>query len=95
MLLDIVRHQSAGETQPLSYDPWTSHAITVRELEECAKAQGVEFRQGDVLLLRVGFIKKYYESGRQERDALADGDETLCVSRAFFVFNLLSDLLWM
>jgi len=53
-------------------DPWTSHAITSRELEECAKVQGITFRKGDILLLRVGFIRKYYESTCEEKDWLAN-----------------------
>ncbi|CAK5263951.1 unnamed protein product, partial [Mycena citricolor] len=60
----------------LSYDPWTSHAFTVAELEACAKAQGVEFRRGDILMLRAGFIKKYNESSKESRDALAGAPET-------------------
>ena len=69
VLLDMVRYWEAKGTP---VDPWTSHAITSKELEECAKAQGVAFRRGDILLLRVGFIRKYSESGREERDRLAD-----------------------
>ena len=53
-------------------DPCESRGITPKELEECARAQGVTFRKGDILLLRVGFIRKYYESTREERDRLAD-----------------------
>lgn len=59
------------ETKGTPVDPWTDHAITPRELEECAKVQGITFRNGDILLLRVGFIRKYYESTREERDRLA------------------------
>jgi hypothetical protein len=42
----------------------------MHELEECAKAQGVKFRQGDILILCVGFIKKYYDPLQAERDGL-------------------------
>jgi len=59
------------EAKGTPVDPWTSHPITPKELEGCAKAQGTTFRRGDVLLLRVGFIQKYYESTREERDHLA------------------------
>lgn len=65
------------ETKGTPVDPWTSHAITTKELEECAKAQGIVFRRGDILLLRVGFIRKYYESPREERNRLADTGEHL------------------
>ncbi|KAF9009694.1 hypothetical protein BDQ17DRAFT_1348649, partial [Cyathus striatus] len=59
VLLDLVRyHTLNGKVLP--YDPWTSHGISVGELEACAAHQGVSFRAGDILLLRVGFIQKYY-----------------------------------
>lgn len=59
------------EAKGTPVDPWTSYAITQKELQECANAQGITFHQGDILLLRVGFIRKYYESTREERDKLA------------------------
>jgi hypothetical protein len=74
VLLDLVRH---WEAKGVSVDPWTNRAITPKELQECAKAQGISFRRGDILLLRVGFIRKYYESTCEERDQLANfGDLT-------------------
>jgi hypothetical protein len=57
----------------------------VHELEECAKAQGVKFRRGDILILRVGFIKKYYDSLQAERDALQTRAETLSVKHYNFL----------
>ena len=71
------------ETKGTPVDPWTSHAITPKELEECADFQEITFRKGDILLLRVGFTRKYYESAREERDRLANLGvdlSSLCVS---------------
>ncbi|KAG6872691.1 hypothetical protein C0995_007573 [Termitomyces sp. Mi166 len=82
VLLDLVRYQTKGGTIPLPYDPWTTHAITVADLEACAAAQGVTFRQGDILLLRVGFIQKYGTASQEDRDALPGRPETLCVNRS-------------
>ncbi|KAG2049483.1 hypothetical protein BDR06DRAFT_1012137 [Suillus hirtellus] len=74
VFLDVVRYYTAnGEALP--YDPWTSHPITVAELEDIAKKQGVEFRQGDILLLRVGFIQKYYASTNEAKADLRGGSE--------------------
>ncbi|KAF7353898.1 hypothetical protein MVEN_01075700 [Mycena venus] len=74
VLLDLVNFLSKNGVLP--YDPWTTHAITVKELEACAEAQGISFRRGDILMLRVGFIKKYYESAQESRDALRGKPET-------------------
>ncbi|KAG1731201.1 uncharacterized protein EDB91DRAFT_1252264 [Suillus paluster] len=74
VLLDVVNYYTAnGEALP--YDPWTSHPITVAELEAIAKKQGVEFRQGDILLLRVGFIQKYYASTNEAKADLGGGSQ--------------------
>ncbi|KAJ6567081.1 putative cyclase-domain-containing protein [Mycena capillaripes] len=80
VLLDLVSYQtSLSANKALPYDPWTTHPISVKDLEACAEAQGVKFRRGDILILRVGFIKRYYEASQAERDALAavqPGSET-------------------
>ena len=47
------------------------------ELEACARAEGVTFRQGDILLIRMGHTKRYYESSQAEKDALPTREENL------------------
>jgi predicted aminopeptidase len=63
----------------LPYDPWTTHPISVADLLEVAKYQNVQFRRGDILLIRVGFIQKYYAVTTSERHALQGRPETLSV----------------
>ncbi|KAI0045782.1 hypothetical protein FA95DRAFT_1607436 [Auriscalpium vulgare] len=70
VLLDLVRYHTKGGAVKLPYDPWSSYGVTVAELEACAREQGVTFRRGDILLLRVGFIQKYLTVDQAERDAL-------------------------
>ena len=62
----------------MPYDPWKAHAISVADLEAVAKHQDIRFRRGDILLLRVGFIQKYYNVAQSERDGLRGlgGQET-------------------
>ncbi|KAJ7142122.1 hypothetical protein C8R43DRAFT_1016383 [Mycena crocata] len=57
VLVDLVKFLSKDGILP--YDPWTTHSITVPQIEACAKAQGVQFRRGDILMLRVGFMKRF------------------------------------
>ena len=64
----------------LPYDPFTTHAIPLADLQACAKAQGVSFRQGDILIFRAGFMQRYYGATQEERDGLSGKPETLCVS---------------
>jgi hypothetical protein len=41
------------------YDPFTTHQITAEDLQACAKARNIEFRTGDILLVRTGWLHKY------------------------------------
>lgn len=56
---------------PLSYDPWSDRGFSVAELQACAEAQGVEFRHGDILIIRVGFTKRFTETTKEERRNMA------------------------
>ena len=64
----------------MPYDPWNTHTISesVANLEAVEKHQNLQFRRGDILLLRVGFIQKYYSVAQSERDGLRGGRETYC-----------------
>ncbi|KAI0085915.1 hypothetical protein BDY19DRAFT_385149 [Irpex rosettiformis] len=76
VLLDLVKFYTSNGTKPLPYDPWTSHEIPISDLEACAKAQGVEFRTGDILLFRGGSTQKWYAATRAEREALNSRPDT-------------------
>lgn len=86
MFLDIIEFYETSGT-PLPYDPWKDDPIPVATLKACAEKQGVTFRQGDILLLRMGFIQKYYLSNQEGRDALGSKPETLYVFRYCFPFG--------
>ena len=61
----------------LPYDPITTHAIPLDDMLACAKAQGVTFRPADILILRVGFMQRFYGATQEERDGLSGKPETL------------------
>lgn len=44
-------------------NPLSRHVITVDELEQVAKDQKVEFQEGDILLLRTGWMAAYEREG--------------------------------
>jgi kynurenine formamidase len=54
------------------FDPFTSHAITASDLIKCAEAQGVEFRTGDILLVRTGWVKDYLKKDANSKQELAN-----------------------
>lgn len=49
------------------YDPRTGFRITVADLIATAKHQNVQFRRGDILLIRSGFTARYYSLSPTER----------------------------
>jgi kynurenine formamidase len=60
VLLDVAKYKG---TDPLPVNYW----ITAADLQNTAKAQGVEIRKGDVLLIRTGWRKMWDEPGADGR----------------------------
>lgn len=83
VFLDMVKFYTDNGKKPLPYDPWNSHGIPPKDLEACAQKEGVEFCRGDILVLRVGFLQKWYAATRDERDSLHKKPETLYAGQPF------------
>jgi len=75
ILLDLEKYYTTGGRE-MPYDPMTTSKVTAAQLEEVAKAEGVTFRRGDILLLRFGFTKAYYAFTDDERLAISKKQET-------------------
>jgi kynurenine formamidase len=58
VLLDLARHLGTASLAP-------GQAIGAETLEACAAAQGTELRSGDALLLRTGWIPRFYREGAE------------------------------
>ncbi|KAI8883362.1 hypothetical protein K501DRAFT_249716 [Backusella circina FSU 941] len=69
VLLDYGRW--AAQHRP-EYDPFERIEITVEELDQVAAAQGVEFEQGDILLVRTGWMAAYEKHGEKVKDLIKD-----------------------
>lgn len=44
-----------ADKQGIVYSPFSAKRITTKEIEAVAKDQGVEFKQGDIFIIRSGF----------------------------------------
>jgi hypothetical protein len=64
VLLDYL---SWAQERGISYSAIERHAISEKDLEAVAAWQGTEFRQGDILLIRSGFVKWYREASSEDR----------------------------
>ncbi len=58
VFLDVARHVASGRSDPLPPE----FEITARHLEDTMRAQGVEVRRGDSLLIRTGW-SQYFTQG--------------------------------
>ncbi|KIW17960.1 hypothetical protein PV08_05155 [Exophiala spinifera] len=58
VLIDLVKY---SQRHDITYDPTRFFAFTGRDLQTAAFEQGVTFKQGDILTVRTGFLKWYYE----------------------------------
>jgi hypothetical protein len=72
VLLDLHRFLTADGTKELPYDPWTTYPINLQTLLDCAEHQGVQFRTGDILIVRMGFMVRYEASSQEEKDTLVE-----------------------
>ncbi|MEK7849185.1 MAG: cyclase family protein, partial [Chloroflexota bacterium] len=70
VLLDMARYKGV-EHLPFGY------AITPADLDGCARAEGVEIGQGDILLLRTGYLPKFDQDRSLYGNAPGIGRATL------------------
>lgn len=54
-----------------SFNPNTTHPITVSQIKACAAAHNIIFQYGDILVFRSGFIDTYNGLSQSERERLA------------------------
>jgi hypothetical protein len=64
ILLDYL---SWAQSQGINYSLVERHTISEKDLEAVAAAQSTEFRKGDILLIRSGFVKWHNEASDEER----------------------------
>lgn len=56
--------------QGIQFDHFSSHSIPLPELQAVAAAQRVRFRQGDILVVRTGWLPAYNALSEEEKAAL-------------------------
>lgn len=64
VLLDYVRY---AERRGITYDPLGPHAISLKEIEEIIAEEGLEIRQGDILIVRCGLSKYIKRSSPEDK----------------------------
>lgn len=59
----------------LHYDPCSTHVVSLADLKACAEYQNVTFIPGDILLIRMGWMIRYYGSTAAEKEAWGVGGQ--------------------
>lgn len=67
VLLDVERHL---RLDGVKYDPYDRYPIAATTLAATAARQGVELREGDVVLVRLGWMAGYLSADRARREAI-------------------------
>jgi len=67
----LIDYKRWAEENGEDFDAFSAKRITIQELEKVAKAQGVEFKQGDILIVRSGFTEALTGlSGEEQEKAM-------------------------
>lgn len=74
-MLDYARW--AAKHNP-TYDPFDRYEITVQELEQVATAQGVTFEEGDILMVRTGWMEQFQNLGQKALEKIGNPEHPSC-----------------
>jgi kynurenine formamidase len=83
VLLDVVRARGREAEGALP----GGYAITADDLEAAARGQGVEVRRGDALLVRTGWVPRWYRATPVERETYHEVSPGLGLSTAEWLFE--------
>ncbi|KAF8576263.1 hypothetical protein K439DRAFT_1397459 [Ramaria rubella] len=79
----LLDYFSFSQARGVTYAAIKQHLITAADLDACAQAQGVTFRQGDILFVRMGYIHWYENATPEERvEATSEPIEAVGVQQA-------------
>ncbi|KAL2864086.1 uncharacterized protein BJX67DRAFT_384087 [Aspergillus lucknowensis] len=67
----LIDYASYAHRHAIEIDHFSGHAITLPDLLAAATEQGVEFRTGDVLFLRTGYVAAYQKLDAAGRERVA------------------------
>lgn len=69
VLLDYAAWAEANNVQ---FDPFSTHVISAKTLQEIAASQGTELKEGDILFIRSGWVQAYSQLSETQAKNLAD-----------------------
>ncbi|KAH0830950.1 putative cyclase [Fonsecaea pedrosoi] len=67
----LLDYKAYAEAKGIDYDPLDPHIITVADIEEVAKYQGLVFKQGDIFILRTGYTEAFETTADRQEELMA------------------------
>lgn len=67
----LIDYASYAEKHSIQVPHFAPHAITLEDILAVAKEQGTEFRTGDILFLRTGYVAAYKALTKEKREEVA------------------------
>ena len=71
----LIDYHSWAQKRGIDHPATERTCITVKELEQIAKEEQVDFRPGDILIIRSGWVDWYNRASANERVAGVHGDK--------------------
>jgi kynurenine formamidase len=71
----LVDWYSYAQRNSISVSVFKNQVIPISQIQQVAREQGVSFRQGDVLLIRTGWLAHYNMLSTEEQDKLGGRDD--------------------
>lgn len=62
----LIDYKAYADKKNIKYSPLSAHKITIAEIEDIARDQGIIFEQGDVFLLRTGYVEAIQAATQEE-----------------------------
>lgn len=63
----LVDYAAYAEAHGIKYSPFETHKITTEDIEAVAKWEGLEFKHGDILIVRSGFTRGLQQARTPEK----------------------------
>lgn len=85
----LIDYAAYADAHGIKYSPFETHKIYVKDIEAVAKWEGVEFKHGDIIIVRSGFTRGLEQARTEEKQAEAMGGH-----RAVGVFGSIETAKW-
>ncbi|KAJ6187281.1 hypothetical protein N7519_002189 [Penicillium mononematosum] len=67
----LIDYYTWASEKGIEYNPLSTHAVPLDAVKDIARENGIEFRPGDILFLRTGFVNGYLQLNSTQREEVS------------------------